>query len=136
MRQEAAAGIRAQGPHDGRRALLLLVRDHVTQVLGLEPREAPAPHQGFFSIGFDSLMALELKNRLSAALGVPLPSTLAFDHPSIRELAEYLARQVLHLDTTPGRDVSAAVVTEGAAGDVDASIAVSLARFERVMVKP
>jgi hypothetical protein len=43
----------------------------------------------------DSLMAVELKNRLEATLGVTLPSTLAYEHPNIAGLAEFICGEVL-----------------------------------------
>jgi epothilone polyketide synthase D len=50
----------------------------------------PDPAQGLFDLGFDSLMALELRNRLETAVGRPLAATLAFDHPSIAGIALHL----------------------------------------------
>ncbi|HVX38495.1 MAG TPA: acyl carrier protein, partial [Gemmatimonadaceae bacterium] len=48
---------------------------------------------GFFDLGLDSLMAVELRNRIERALDVKLPTTVAFDYSSIEELAEYLCRE-------------------------------------------
>jgi hypothetical protein len=45
-------------------------------------------------MGMDSLMALELKNRLQTSLGCSMPATLAFDYPSIEALADYLSKQL------------------------------------------
>jgi acyl transferase domain-containing protein/acyl carrier protein len=75
------------------------VRAEVAAVLGLDPAEAPDAGQGFFDIGMDSLMTVELRNRLERAVGCRLPTTLAFDYPSIRELARYLLDDVLGLET-------------------------------------
>jgi epothilone polyketide synthase D len=130
--------IRAKGPVEGRRALQHFVREHVVQVLNLDPEHAPAPHQGFFSIGFDSLMALELKDRLAGALHVPLPSTLAFDYANSRDLVEYLAREVLRLDAAETVPDARAVELAGLAGadlpaDVRASVDATLKRFDKLM---
>ncbi|MET9761953.1 phosphopantetheine-binding protein [Streptomyces sp. NPDC006372] len=46
--------------------------------------------QGFLQSGFTSLQAVELRNRLSEATGLPLPTTLAFDHPTPAAVAELL----------------------------------------------
>jgi hypothetical protein len=50
--------------------------------------------QGFFDLGMDSLMAVELKNRLEAELGVTLPLIRLIQGPSVSELATWLAEQL------------------------------------------
>lgn len=52
----------------------------------------PDPRQGFFELGMDSLMVVEFKTTLEADLGLALPETLTFDHPTIETLAAHLAR--------------------------------------------
>jgi acyl transferase domain-containing protein/acyl carrier protein len=59
-------------------------------ILGLDIGAADID-QGFFDMGFDSLMGLELKHRLEAAIRIPLPATLVFNYPTIRNLAEFIA---------------------------------------------
>jgi hypothetical protein len=56
-------------------------------------------------MGLDSLMAVELRNRLRAGLGVEtsLPATLVFDYPTVNALTDYLAREILGLDAPEGR---------------------------------
>ena len=58
-------------------------------------RITPNPSQGFFEMGMDSLMAIELKKQLDAGLGYALPVTLAFKHPSIEAITSYLLNEVL-----------------------------------------
>src|SRR5690606_4439840 len=78
-----------------RRALVAdLVRWHAAGVLRLGEQERPADGQNFRDIGYDSLTASELRRRLSAATGVRLASTAAFDHPSVAELAEHLCGEL------------------------------------------
>jgi hypothetical protein len=48
----------------------------------------------------DSLMAVELKNRLEASLGASLPSTIAYEHPDIAGLTEFICSEVLALGST------------------------------------
>ncbi|HEY0967632.1 MAG TPA: MupA/Atu3671 family FMN-dependent luciferase-like monooxygenase [Opitutaceae bacterium] len=63
----------------------------VATTLRLPPGQRPAPSRGFFEMGMDSLMAIEIKNRLQTELGVPLRATVVFNYPNIAALAEYLA---------------------------------------------
>jgi acyl carrier protein len=63
-------------------------------VLGAEAVESIDPQQGFFDMGLDSLMAVELKTRLSSALKRNLPASLMFQYPNIEALAEHLLREL------------------------------------------
>ena len=76
-----------------------LVVDHiratVARIMGLDKSHAPEPQQGFFDMGLDSLMAIELKNSLVASLGRTLPATVVFQHPNIDALAGYVINEVL-----------------------------------------
>ncbi|MEU8236607.1 type I polyketide synthase, partial [Actinoplanes sp. NPDC048967] len=76
---------------DARRDLVLeVIRSHVAEVLSLRGPGAIEPGQAFKDVGFDSLTAVELRNRLVATTGVRLPVTLVFDHPTPAELAEHI----------------------------------------------
>jgi len=72
------------------RAVLDLVCGTAAVVLGHERRDAVDPRKGFIELGFDSLTAIELRNRLESVTGQRLPATLIFDHPSASALAEFL----------------------------------------------
>ncbi|MEU4906040.1 SDR family NAD(P)-dependent oxidoreductase [Streptomyces sp. NPDC022067] len=81
-------------------ALLELVCTQVAVVLGYPGPETVDPARSFSEVGFDSLTALELRNRLNAATGVRLPATLVFDYPTPGALVEYLRGEILPDDAT------------------------------------
>jgi len=82
-----------KAPARDRRSLLLNhVRSQVDQVLCIK---TTGTKQGFFEMGMDSLTSVELKNRLQTTLGCKLPSTVAFEFPTIEALVDYLAKENL-----------------------------------------
>jgi acyl transferase domain-containing protein/acyl-CoA synthetase (AMP-forming)/AMP-acid ligase II/acyl carrier protein len=77
------------------RALLLdLVRTNVATVLAHGTPDTIAAEQQFKQLGFDSLTAVELRNRLTTATGLKLPATLTFDYPTPQALVAYLLSEV------------------------------------------
>ena len=98
--------LRGVQPERGRKLLEAHVREQILRVLGLDPAHRLDPHQGLREIGMDSLMAVELRNRLQAGLGRPLPSTIAFDHPTPADLFAHLGSLVLDPVTSPTPQVA------------------------------
>jgi acyl transferase domain-containing protein len=76
------------------RTLLDLVRARAAAVLDYPSPDSLDPRRSFREAGFDSLTAVELRNSLAAATGLPLPAALVFDHPSPVALAEQLDRRL------------------------------------------
>ncbi|MEV0028353.1 SDR family NAD(P)-dependent oxidoreductase [Nocardia sp. NPDC050793] len=78
-----------------RQVVLDTVRAHVTAVLGRDAVSAPdADRSTFQDLGFDSLGAVELRNRVKADTGLALAATVVFDYPTPIALAEYLREQL------------------------------------------
>ncbi|SFW88532.1 Alcohol dehydrogenase GroES-like domain-containing protein [Amycolatopsis australiensis] len=95
---DRVAGMSAE---DRERAVLELVLGHVATVAGHGAADTPRPERPLKDLGFDSLMAVELRNRLTAATALRLPSTLAFDHPTPAAIAALLAAELVGGDGEP-----------------------------------
>ncbi|MEU8146471.1 SDR family NAD(P)-dependent oxidoreductase [Nonomuraea sp. NPDC048901] len=89
------------------RMLLSLVRTHVAAVLGHDTEDPVDPVRGFKELGFDSLTAVELRNRLSAAADVRLPATLVFDYPTPEAVAAFIKAELLGDDDTAAEPLEA-----------------------------
>ena len=104
-----------------RRRLPLLVEQvsaTALNVLGLPPSYALDLRQGLRDVGLDSLMAVELRNHLQLAVDSPLPTTLAFDYPTVDAIVRYLA-DVLSLDLGARADAAPAPAAAAADSGID-----------------
>ncbi|WP_157195559.1 type I polyketide synthase, partial [Nocardia tenerifensis] len=88
--ESPADRIRGLTGAERRVAVLELVHAEVAATLGHASTATIAAERSFADLGFDSLTATELRNRLTARTGVALPATVAFDHPSPTALATFL----------------------------------------------
>ncbi|MDX3233830.1 type I polyketide synthase [Streptomyces sp. ME19-01-6] len=86
-----AAEIASLSEHERHRALIDLIRTEAAAVLGHADPQAISLNKPFQDLGFDSLTAVELRNRLSGTMGLRLPVTLVFDYPTHDMLARHLA---------------------------------------------
>jgi acyl carrier protein len=77
-----------------RDGLLKYVRDQIVHVAHLGNGDIE-PRQRFFDLGLDSLMALELRDRLQTGLGHALAATVVFDYPTLEALVDYLSGELL-----------------------------------------
>ena len=115
------------------------IQEKVAGILALGPSELPDPELGFFEMGVDSLMAVELHSQLESALGRSLSSTLVFDFPSIRALAAHLAAEVaVGAGGTPSpaeHDGRPATTEVGELGEeeVEESIATEMEKLESLL---
>ncbi len=120
------------------RLLLKYLYDEVAQILHLESGTSLDSQKGFAQMGMDSLMAIELRNRLEDGLGCTLPVTLAFEASNIEQLASHLAHKVFDWQapgqtTTDIHEQPLAKVEQKAVEGIEANIAQELATIEQLI---
>ncbi|MDH6129852.1 type I polyketide synthase [Kitasatospora sp. GP82] len=116
------------------RVLLDLLRAEVAMVLGHASVDTVDVSRAFRELGFDSLTAVELRNRLAAVTGLRLPATLLFDHPTTAAVAEHLQTGMLG-----GQGSAAALLpatASAAAGDDPIAIVAMACRFPGGVTTP
>jgi acyl transferase domain-containing protein/NADP-dependent 3-hydroxy acid dehydrogenase YdfG/acyl carrier protein len=116
----------AEVPHGEREQVMLgVVRGDVAEVLGHASANAVDERQTFKELGFDSLAAVELRNRLAKATGLRLPATLVFDYPTATAVVDYLLGRLFpDVDLAAGLDPADAELR-------DALASIPLARLRK-----
>jgi hypothetical protein len=114
---------------DGERHRVLadLVRGEILGVLGHSGTQDFGERIPFQQLGFDSLTAVELRNRIAGATGVRLASTVVFDHPTTADLTDHLMAEL----TARTADVPASNTVSDAVGQLVAAIAATPAELDR-----
>ncbi|WP_042390244.1 type I polyketide synthase [Streptacidiphilus melanogenes] len=119
-----AQRLAALSPGERERVLLDAVRTEVATVLGYATPDAVDAARAFKELGFDSLTAVELRNRLNAVTGLTLPTTLVFDYPTSAALAGFLRTELLGT-----QEVEASLPTVAAGDDEPIAIVSMTCRF-------
>jgi short-subunit dehydrogenase/acyl carrier protein len=95
LRQQLMRHLAGASDADYGRIVLDLIRTQAAGVLGYPSVDEVGSELGFLELGFDSLTIVELRNRLNAATGMSLPSTLVFDFPTPAALAQHLRSELI-----------------------------------------
>ena len=108
------------GARERHEKLVELVRGHIAAMLRFDSAERIERKRRLMDLGLDSLMALELRDRLTKSLGLenPLSATIVFDYPTLDEIADHLERDVLRL-SAPKQDDTASEPRENRAEELD-----------------
>ncbi|MEM9568438.1 MAG: SDR family NAD(P)-dependent oxidoreductase, partial [Cyanobacteria bacterium P01_E01_bin.34] len=112
-----------RAPSKERFSLLVeYLQTKVAHVLGKSSAETINSQQGFFDMGMDSLMAVELKAQLESDLGCFLPGTLTFETPTIDDMANYLSSHVFHWQD---KEITAVEASDRSSSETELSFDIS-----------
>ncbi|MFE9581131.1 SDR family NAD(P)-dependent oxidoreductase [Nocardia sp. NPDC006044] len=118
------------------RVVLETVRSHAAAVLGHGSSKAVPAEAPFLELGFDSLGAVEFRNRLQSATGVKLPTTVVFDYPNPIEFARYICDEIAPADDPAGRLLEQVATLAAACSSVDlepAELGALAARMDEIL---
>ncbi|MGC5365766.1 SDR family NAD(P)-dependent oxidoreductase, partial [Streptomyces sp. DT24] len=129
-RAQAQDGLRLSGLSEAERRERLseVVRTRAAEALGHGDSAGVRTTDSFRHLGFDSLMAVEFRNKLSAAVGIPLPTGLVFDHPTPDDVVSYLDERLAGPAVAAAPVATAAPAeSAGAGGGDDPLVVVGMA---------
>jgi acyl transferase domain-containing protein/NADPH:quinone reductase-like Zn-dependent oxidoreductase/acyl carrier protein len=106
-RPKLAAQLTGQSPTEQDRTILEFIRNQAAAVLGYESSNTIPADEPFKSLGFDSLTAVEFRNRLQTATGLKLPPTMVFDYPTLHAVTQYVRTQIAPEHDTAGTNTTA-----------------------------
>ncbi|MEU6582344.1 type I polyketide synthase [Nocardia sp. NPDC046763] len=112
------AGLSGLSPVEQEKVLLDLIRSHAAAVLGHDSADSVGTGDAFKDLGFDSLGAVEFRNRLKSSTGLKLSTTVVFDYPTPSMLAGYLREEIAPADDAVARLVAQAEVLSAACRDI------------------
>jgi polyketide synthase 12/myxalamid-type polyketide synthase MxaB len=118
----------AESPRERREQIGALIQAQAARLLGLDPTRPLDPQRPLNELGLDSLMSIEMRNALGAALGVTLPATLLFDYPTTEALGGYL--EGLLAPPAPEPAAPPSVVASAAAPDEPSNELAQLSQSE------
>ncbi len=108
-RSDILARLRAADPTQREAVLGAYLQRELARVLGRTDATPVDLYQGFFALGMDSLMAVELRTRLETDLSIQLPSTIAFDRATLAAMQEELAARLFATPAAPRATVALTV---------------------------
>ena len=117
----AAERLRQAAPSEKRTVLIELVGEMVLEIFGLDRLRSIPPDQNLATLGMDSLLAIQLSNRLKTSFAAAVPPTLTFQYPTIEAIADYLLGVLSTADegTPPSGTAAPVDVAEEPAVDLD-----------------
>ncbi|WP_287276156.1 MULTISPECIES: SDR family NAD(P)-dependent oxidoreductase, partial [unclassified Okeania] len=130
-----------QAPESERNEILIeQLQNDVAKIIGLSKSKLPDPELGFFKMGMDSLMAVELRNLLSSTFNSSISTATLFEKSNIKDLAEYLIEEIFpegeeeEIDVQDSQEVTPPKQIETEfEGEVDSAIASELEEIQALL---
>lgn len=130
-----------QAPESERNQILIeQLQTDISRIIGLSKSKLPDPELGFFRMGMDSLMAVELRNLLSSTFSSSISTATLFEKSNIKDLAEYLIKEFFpqerdqEIDVRDSQEITAPKKIETEfEGEIDSAIASELEEIQALL---